>query len=408
LENIKDKIKNVINNIGNRIPGRNRNGYDDIRIELDVYKRNKRMRVIIILAMVAVVLLGCFIYQKTRTFSKYKVISSVDIQNGEDSDYLKYGDLLVKYSVDGISYIDGNKTVWNQAFEMKDPLIDSCGEYVAIADENGTEIYLFDEDGLVNTIDASYPIIRLEVASQGVVAAILEDSNTNYIELMDKDGEQLVASKTNLASNGYPLDFSISEDGTKMVVSYLYVSGGVMQSKVLFYNFSDVGQNEVDRMVGGFNQYASTIVPEVSFLTNDTAVAIGDNMFTIYSMKQKPEIIYETEFTDEIKQLFTSEDYVGFVFYNTDEQHSEQYKICVYNLKGKIVMSEYVNEVYDNIKLVGKNILTYNEKQCMLMTFSGKQKFEYDFKEDVVEILPISAKSYLFVTNNEIQRVKLK
>ena len=39
-----------------------------------------------------------------------------------------------------------------------------------------------------------------------------------------------------------------------------------MKTNVVFYNFSEVGQNETERVVGGFNHYDSTIVADVNFI----------------------------------------------------------------------------------------------------------------------------------------------
>ena len=376
--------------------------------QLETHRRNKRIRRMLIALIVLVILISGFVYQKTRVYKKVKVVSSVEIQNGFGSKYTSYGDMIVKYSEDGVSYLDRKQAIWNQAFEMKNPIVDTCGDYVVVAEQGGTEIYLFDDKGLVNKTESNFPIVKVEVAKQGVVAMILEDAHTNYIDLIDKEGKQLVTSKTELASNGYPVDFSLSDDGTKLAVSYLYASGGIMQSKVLFYNFSDVGQNEVDRMVGGFNQYASTIVPTVQFLNNDVCVCIGDNIITIYSMKQKPSIAFEQEITEEIEKVCFSDSYVGLVLKNTDNQHKEKNKVLVYNAKGKEVMSEYIDELYDEVKIVENYIFTYNKNDFKLLTFSGQEKLVHSFNEDVVDIIPISFRTYYVVTNDKVNCVKLK
>jgi len=376
--------------------------------QLETHRRNKRIRYILIALIILVVVISNFIYQKTRVYKTVKEVSSVEIQNGFGSKYTGYGDMLVKYSEDGVSYLNRKQAIWNQAFEMKSPIVDTCGDYVVVAEQGGTEIYLFDDKGLVNKTESNFPIVKIEVAKQGVVAMILEDAHTNYIDLIDKEGKQLVTSKTDLASNGYPLDFSISEDGTKLAVSYLYASGGVMQSKVLFYNFSDVGQNEVDRMVGGFNQYSSTIVPTVEFLNNDVCACIGDNIITIYSIKQKPSIEFEAEITDEIEKVCYSSSYIGLVLKNTDNQHKEKNRVVVYNTKGKEVMSEYIDDLYDEVKIVENCIFTYNKNDFRIITFSGQEKLKHSFNEDVVDIVPISLRTYYVVTNEKVKCVKLK
>ena len=51
-----------------------------------------------------------------------------------------------------------------------------------------------------------------------------------------------------------------------------------MKTNVVFYNFSEVGQNETERVVGGFNHYDSTIVADVNFIDENTVAAVGEDV----------------------------------------------------------------------------------------------------------------------------------
>ena len=46
---------------------------------------------------------------------------------------------------------------------------------------------------------------------------------------------------------------ALSQDGRKLVTSYLSLGNGKLESWVTFYNFGDVGQNYVDNMVGSYS-----------------------------------------------------------------------------------------------------------------------------------------------------------
>ena len=45
---------------------------------------------------------------------------------------------------------------------------------------------------------------------------MLEDKTSNYIEVYDKEGKQLVSHKSIIDENGYPINFSMSDDGERM------------------------------------------------------------------------------------------------------------------------------------------------------------------------------------------------
>ena len=209
-----------------------------------------------------------------------------------------------------------------------------------------------------------------------------------------------------IAGDGYPIDISIANDGTRLVASYLAVSNGSTQSKVVFYNYSSVGQNEVDRIVGGFNQYKSTLVPDVEFINNTTAVAFGDNIFTIYAIDQKPKITHEEEFEDKIDTIFYSSKYIGIVFKSTDTEYSQVLR--VYDTSGKKVFSKSLNFKYNDICFAGKNVVMYDGSNCIMYSFSGTERFNYTFDKNIVKIVPVKDNKFIVVNDTTIEEIELK
>ena len=369
--------------------------------------RNLKIKVITIIGIVCALLLAIYLFCVYRTYNNYKVRKTIKIETGTNSQYQAFGEFVVKYSNDGISYINGTETIWNEAYEMKSPIVDVCGDYLAIADKNSNTIYIFNKKGKVGEVNTSYPIIKIEVAQQGVVAALLEEASANYIELYDKEGNLIVSHKSLLSENGFPLSFSISNDGEKMMTSYLSIKEGSTENQVIFYNFSNVGKDEVDRVVGTFNQYGETIVPAVYFVSNEDAIAIGDNVLTIYKMKEKPTIRKEIKFDKEIQKVFYNEKYVGLIFENS--KGDTPYKMEVYSLSGEKIMSKEIEMNLDHVKFAGKNVLMYDDVTCELISLKGVVKFQHVFTKQLDAIVPMeSTNTFLLMTKNKIEEISLK
>jgi hypothetical protein len=376
-------------------------------LRLKAFSKKTKVKAVVCVIVVIAIITGIYFYKRYQSFDSYKVIDSIKVDSSSDSKYESYGDFVIKYSSDGISYIDGEETAWDESFEMKSPIVDICDDYIAVADKNTNDIYIYDEDGKVGKASTSYPIIKIEVASQGVVAALLEDTNANYIEVFDKEGNKLVSHKTLLNENGYPLNFSLSENGTKMMVSYVTINSGVISNKILFYNFSRAGQNSSDKVVGEFNQYEETLVPMVQFVSENTAIAVGENVLSIYSMKDKPSLKEELKFKDEIEKVFYGNKYIGFVFKNTNNKNP--YRIEVYNLSGKRIMKKELSTYYKNIAFSGENVLMYDDMNCKIISFRGVEKFNYIFKGQINNIIPVDGnRTFLIMSNSKIQKVRLK
>ena len=340
--------------------------------------RNLKIKVITIIGIVCALLLAIYLFCVYRTYNNYKVRKTIKIETGTNSQYQAFGEFVVKYSNDGISYINGTET-----------------------------IYIFNKKGKVGEVNTSYPIIKIEVAQQGVVAALLEEASANYIELYDKEGNLIVSHKSLLSENGFPLSFSISNDGEKMMTSYLSIKEGSTENQVIFYNFSNVGKDEVDRVVGTFNQYGETIVPAVYFVSNEDAIAIGDNVLTIYKMKEKPTIRKEIKFDKEIQKVFYNEKYVGLIFENS--KGDTPCKMEVYSLSGEKIMSKEIEMNLDHVKFAGKNVLMYDDVTCELISLKGVVKFKHVFTKQLDAIVPMeSTNTFLLMTKNKIEEISLR
>ena len=264
---------------------------DVLEKKLKRHKLGKLSKWLILIGVIVIAVVGYIIYLNNKVFTSYEVLESVEITENYNGKFYEYGDYMLRYSEDGIAYLNGSKTHWNHAFEMRAPIIDICKSYVAVAEQKSNKINICNEKGFQGEVETEYPIIGLDVSNKGIVAAITgENSELSYIELINEDGTKIAKGQSVLSSQGCPVDISISEDGTKLVVSYLCVGTGVIESKVVFYNYSEIGKNEIDRFVGGFN-FDKTMIAHVEFINNDTVVAFGDDKVVLYSMKQKPSVI---------------------------------------------------------------------------------------------------------------------
>lgn len=381
---------------------------DDQLLEkkLKRHKRGKITKWIIVIAVLVIVAVCYYIYMKNKTYTEYETVENVEVTDTYNCSFYEFGDYMLRYSEDGLAYLNGSETYWNQAFQMKQPLLDVCNEYVAVADQKGNTVYICNTDSQQGKIETEYPIMDIDVSADGIVAAITGDeSDVSHIEVIKKDGTKIAKGQTVLSGQGCPVDLSISEDGTKLVVSYLYVASGVIETKVVFYNYSEVGKNEVDRFVGGFD-YDKTMMAKVEFITNDIVAAFGDDKLVIYSMKQKPSIIAEIKVDKEIKSVFYNAEYMGLVIENNEAENP--YTMVVYDLEGDMVSETKFNFMYKDIKIADESIVIYNDTSLKVYNVEGTLKYEGEIEEGITSIITKKDYSYYVVGPSSIKYIKLK
>ena len=231
-------------------------------------RRYRRNRVILFsLLLVLIVLIGAIYLIRlfNRNYQDYEVINRVTNTEENLGGYLEHKGGIVRYSKDGALAVDSKgNLLWNGSFEMTDPIADACGEYVVIADRGSKQLQIFNKGGLAGSISTNHPIVKTEVAKQGVVGVLMMDGDTSYIELYSKEGDLLGEKITSMAKDGYPMDISLSDDGRKVAATYISFNKGEIINNILFLNYGEVGKNYTDRTAGG-DIHSSGIIPRITF-----------------------------------------------------------------------------------------------------------------------------------------------
>ena len=386
---------------------------EDVLDEEEVRRRIRRHKLrVSIFAVIAVAVIVAAVYIALRImdnyqFSSYTVSGSVNRDDIESSKYVAFADGYVRYSNDGISYYKSDgKVIWNQTYSMQNPKVKVCGSSIAVADIKGSSAYSFNENGQVGRIDTSMPILQVEVSANGKIAAVLEDNNANYINMYDTNAEKIYSVKTTLSGDGYPLDISISSDAKKLIASFIKVSGDEIKNNVVFYNFSDVGKNETERVVGGFN-YDDVIVGDVRFINDNLAVAVGENVISLYKIKEYPSLEHTIKIDNEIEKIFYSDQYIGMILDNSES--GDPYKLKVYNTSGKEVFDTTFGVQYTDAKFDGKSVILSNATTFVLMNMRGKVLANIEFDMPVTDVMPTGTRgTYTLVNSKYIQTIKLK
>ena len=362
--------------------------------------------VLLILLGIAIAIIALkFVLQKS--YSGYQVINTTKREDSTSAKYISYQGGALRYSRDGAMAMDAaGNMLWNGTYQMKDPIVDISEKFVAIADRGYKTVEIFNEQGDVNTVEVLKPIIDVKVANQGVIAVLMEGKETNYIYVYDKEGNELVRNRTVASEDGFPIDIALSGDGRKLVTSYAAINSGEVQSKLTFYNYGKVGQNYEDRTVGAFD-CGKTMIANLEFLDNDTVCAFGDDKFSIYSMKEIPKLVHEEKVTSEIGSIFFNNQYIGLVLNNPEGE--QQYKVLLYDLKGKKVLDKNMNVNYENIYLSGNHIIMYTNLEWVIWDSNGNEILRYTFDKNVSYILPSTSKRKFIIINDlEMQEIELE
>ena len=208
---------------------------------------------------------------------------------------------------------------------------------------------------------------------------------------------------------GYPLDISLSPDGTMLVGSYAFIEDGSLKNRVAFYNFSEVGKNALNRFVGGFHDlYENSMVPRVQYLDDIYSVAFADNSLSFYSSKDvmSPALITQVPIEEEIKSVFYDNTHVGVIMSASSGEYDSRMEL--YKSNGDKVFDVEFSYGYEHVDIDDDMIFLYNQDSCRIYNCLGILKYEGSFDFTVSKITKGRLPNHIIVTGPQaIKEIKL-
>ena len=245
---------------------------------------------------------GFFFYGRRR-FGQKELLwkDSLEESKGveEEYSYFPYRDGVIKLSKDGAKYVSSQgKVLWDQAFEMGRALVSVSGDYAVIGEQGGTRLYIFSAQGLSGQGEAPSTIEKLRISEKGVVYALLSEDQGTYITVFSKEGKNLdIGIKSVMSGDGYPMDLSVSPDGTELCVAFAHLEETTVKYR--------------------------GIVGRVQFFTDEESFAAYDGGLAFFSTKVRtsPELKKKVEIPETIRMISYDKNYLAVL---TDQRGEPQ------------------------------------------------------------------------------------
>lgn len=364
-------------------------------------------RVAISVAVVLVCLIAVKIYRDNQIFNTYEIVQRNEMVGTASSTFLDYQGNILAYSKDGISAYDakGNQ-LWNQTYEMQEPIVEVNGEYVVVCDYQGSTFYVMNHAGPVTNVETNMQVLAMDVSKAGLVAAALMEDDIIYIKTYTSEGELVSEIKTSMRQSGFPIAFAVSPDNIKVGLSYLKAEAGKINSSLAYYNFGGVGKNEMDNLVSGYD-IEDEIYPLLVYPNDTISLAVGDKKILIMKGKQKPTLDKEIELEDEINGFYYNENKFAIVKQNHDQAGT--YRLTVYDMGGKEQFQKEIDFSYKDIIIEDNRIIVYNESQVLVVGSNAVEKYNGDLGGNIQALIPGKSRNdFLVVFEDGIESIKLR
>ena len=350
---------------------------------------DRRRAIIAAAAVLIIIAVVVLLMRRFASYGTYTVSWQKDLSQGSLAGYEPFGDGFLKYSKDGVTCLNGRGTeTWVDTYEMKSPVISVNGSFAVIADSQGNEVRIYGSEGKVGQTTTQLPLLKAAVSRTGITAVIEEDASSSYIYFLNKDGSSLdVSIRSILSGDGYPTSLALSPDGTRLMVGFEYLSGGVMRGRVVFYDFSEIGKNIPNRLVGGFDEpFGESLIADVQYLDGTYSFSASTKGLCFFSSRNltSPELVKQVDETDEIRSLFYNDSYVGVIMNNSTGEG--RYRLELYKPDGTKVMEKIFDDSYLNASVDGDYVFVFSSNSGMILNTAGVEKFRGALDFQVLEM----------------------
>lgn len=357
------------------------------------FKYNKKTLLSIILS-VLIFLFVFFIllyFIRNRRYGSYEVVWKEYISGSNDISgnvkYISLQDDIVRYTNDGVRYFNNEgKQIFNVAYNIKSPIIAKCKNYFAVSGVTDNNIYIFDRTGLIGAANTNFPVTKICISEFATVYAMLDAGDSSIITVFDKNGNPIdITIKSILSNDGMPIDFDISTDGTELVVSYAYTIDSKFKTKVVYYNFDELGKTVGSRrIVAGFeNEFDGKLVAKVNFFDNYNSQCFYDGGVSFVSTKilTSPTITKTITFDDVIRSISFSDDYSAVVLEKTELENENI--LIVYDKTGKEISRTKIPASYDSFNISKDFIIFTENNKLRIYNVKGHLKYDNEIKESI-------------------------
>lgn len=205
-----------------------------------------------------------------------------------------------------IVYLENNKlTFYNKSgstlttldIEVSEPIFEANGNYLCVAEKNGSKIYLLSNKNIVWQQNIEGKVSNLTVNKNGYVAVSISDTPYETIcKLYNNDGVELF---TTYLSTSYVVDAAISNDNKYLALAEINFSGIAIQSNVKIVSIDKALSNSSETIQYNYSSQIDEFIVNLGYSDNSLICVydnhidiIKDNSVNTYKDFEKTNILF--------------------------------------------------------------------------------------------------------------------
>lgn len=262
----------------------------------------KVIKVSIVLLCVILLITFIFLYENNNNVRNFfdvyifrKIINeenvpSIDIDNSKNIEVFAYDKYLVILDQNILKLYNkyGNEE-HSLDIEISNPLFETNGDYLCIAEKGGQKIYLVYNKNIIWQKDIEGNISSINVNKNGYVSVTI--SGTSYktvVQTFNSNGDELF--KKYFGSTNV-IDTDISNDNKYLAIAEVNFSGIVVQSIIKIISIDDAKSNTGEPIKYTHIAKANDLIINIKYNNKDNLICMYDEHIDVFKEGQNTELI---------------------------------------------------------------------------------------------------------------------
>ena len=316
----------------------------------------------------------------------------IPYEYASESDYGAYSGGVVCASTNYMCYINGGGELeWECATSVIDPILETAGGYILIAQKGGTKLCLYEGSKLIYDTDCEDNILAADLSEKGdCVLVTTKDLYKGAIAAYNKSGNLVFARSS---GGGSVTDASISPSSRNIAISLLDTDEAVRSTVEIF----DITKNNPVSSVA----FDDTILFDVEYF-KDTVNAFGDN--SCIGIKSNGEVIYDLRF-DSMDLNHYAYDRSGNKLLLLNASNIPT--LMLFNVRGRAKATITALDMADYLCVGNGRIMYNNDREIIMGKPNGKTFKRYTASMDIRDLIMVDKNTFFIVYSNSLELVKV-
>ena len=183
-----------------------------------------------------------------------------------------------------------------------------------------------------------------------------------------------------------------------------------MMGRVVFYDFSEIGKNMPNRVVGGFDEeFVSSMVARVKYLDKINSVAIASDGLYFFSSKNiaSPKLVKTIKAENDIEAVAFEGDRLCVVYKNTSEKFN--HTLYIYSKTGSVFLKKEFAGDFNKLDMQKGYIYMTKNDNAIIMNTSGVIKYSGSLDVNIHKIVKSGFLSgFTVLGDNDFRGIVLK